>query len=182
MARFDVETALANAPQQVATSSRLDVSKALGAEKQRYRGGYKPKSDEAQGFMSAMQGPTFGFLDEAVGGLSALGKTPQGTDAMAQQYLDARDAGRANVEDYEDKYETLAAITRLAASAPTAVLLPQFKLASLAASPTSSKAAVMGANMLRSGLTAGTYGAVNAAGNSRKEDGMGMLGDIALGG
>lgn len=182
MARFDVETALANAPQQVATSSRLDVSKALGAEKQRYRGGYKPKSDEAQGFMSAMQGPTFGFLDEAVGGLSALGKTPQGTDAMAQQYLDARDAVRANVEDYEDKYETLAAITRLAASAPTAVLLPQFKLASLAASPTSSKAAVMGANMLRSGLTAGTYGAVNAAGNSRKEDGMGMLGDIALGG
>ena len=161
---------------------QYDEPKSVASKPQRYRGGYKPKSDEVQGFMSAMQGPTFGFLDEAVGGLSALGKTPQGTDAMAQQYLDARDAVRANVEDYEKDYPTLATLSRVAASAPTAVLLPQYKLAGLASSPTSSRAAVMGANMLRAGLTAGTYGAINAAGNSESDDGMGMLGDIALGG
>jgi len=161
---------------------QYDEPKGATPKPQRYRGGYKPKSDEVQGFMSAMQGPTFGFLDEAVGGLSALGKIPQGADAMAQRYRDARDAVRANVEDYEGNYPTLAVLSRVAASAPTAVMLPGFKLGGLAASPTSSRAAVMGANMLRAGLTAGTYGAINAAGNSEYDDGMGMLGDIALGG
>lgn len=161
---------------------QYDEPKKAPVQKQRYRGGYQPKSSPVQGFMSAMQGPTLGFLDEAVGGLSALGKIPQGTDAMVQQYRDARDAVRANVEDYEKDYPTLATLSRVAASAPTAVLLPQFKLGGLASSPTSSKAAVMGANMLRAGLTAGAYGAINAAGNSESEDGMGMLGDIALGG
>lgn len=160
---------------------QYDEPKKATTEKPRYRGGYKPKSDPVQGFMSAMQGPTFGFLDEAVGGLSALGKIPQGTDAMAQQYLDARDAVRANVEDYQNNYPTLAALSRVAASAPTMVATPSFGLGKLATSPTSSRAAVMGANMLRAGLTGAMYGGLNAAGESKSEDLLGMLGDVAQG-
>jgi len=128
MARFDVDAALANAnsdgPQKFKMPSAPEAP-------QRYRGGYQPKSDPVQGFMSAMQGPTLGWLDEAVGGLSAIGKIGQGADVMKQQYLDARDAVRANVEDYQKNSPVTSGVTKTMAPMADYTAATVAKVASL---------------------------------------------------
>lgn len=170
MARFDVDAALANAnsdgPQKFKMPSAPEAP-------QRYRGGYQPKSDPVQGFMSAMQGPTLGFLDEAVGGLSALGKITQGADAMKQQYLDARDAVRANVEDYEKNYPVTSRVTKTATAMPVYMAAPVAKLARLPVN--------LGTNILRALPSAAALGAVTAAGESESDTPMDIASDAATG-
>jgi hypothetical protein len=169
MARFDVDAALANAGTDGPQKFKMPSAPAAP---ERYRGGYQPRSDEVQGFMSAMQGPTLGFLDEAVGGLSALGKITQGADAMAQQYRDARDAVRANVEDYEKNYKS-AGLTRMATAMPVYMAAPVMKLASLPVN--------LGTNILRVLPSALAIGGLTAAGESESDTASGVAEDAAKG-
>jgi len=154
-------------------ASGFDISDGVPEAPQRYRGGYQPKSDPVQGFMSAMQGPTLGWLDETVGGLSALGKIPQGADAMRQQYLDARDAVRANVEDYQTNYPVLSRVSKTAAAMPVYMAAPVAKMASLPVN--------IGTNILRALPSAAVLGAVTAAGESDSDNPADIASDAATG-
>lgn len=131
----------------------------------------------AQGAINALQGPTFGFLDELAGiGSGVTGAianlTPWGDNkSFDENYRSGRDTVRGATQQFRQERPMTALGTSLLASAPTMAL------------PTGAVGnAVVGAGQsaLQAGKVGALYGGVSGAGESTK-DGLGLLRDTAVG-
>lgn len=134
------------------------------------------KPSAVAGFVSAMQGPTLGFYDEAVGAtgaaVEALGNlTPLGTGrTIGEAYRHHRDAARASAETYEKANPVLSHVERAAASLPLAFVAP------------AGQVATAGGSMLGQAAKVGAgYGAIAGAGDSRSTDAAGLTKDMITG-
>ena len=86
-----------------------------------------------QGFVSAMQGPTLGFLDELTGGVQGAGAfigSGGDMDAAAKAYRENRDLIRGAGAEYRDKYP-FAGLTKTATAMPVYMAAPVAKLSGL---------------------------------------------------
>lgn len=137
------------------------------------------KSGLVGGIVSAMQGPTMGFYDEAVGATGALVEgignlTPFGTGrSMGEAYRHHRDATRENIKAYEAENPVAAHVERAVATAPAAFFNP------LAA--TGKAIAGTGGALAQSARVGAATGAVTGVGDSTADTAAGMAGDAATG-
>jgi len=127
-------------------------------------GGF-PIGSSVQGAINALQGPTFGFLDELAGAVaSPFGK-----------YKDVRDYVRGSTEQFRQDYPITAAATSAMTAAPTMMI-------GGGAPSAAPIAAGMLPKMLQAGRVAGIQGAVSGAGESKAQDLTGLAADVAKGG
>lgn len=152
----------------------FDISDAAPQESVGKRTG-RQLPGELQGFISAFQGPTLGFLDELTGGVQGAGAfIGSGGDmgAASKAYRENRDLIRGAEAEYRDKYP-LAGLTKTAAAMPVYMAAPVAKLASLPVN--------LGTNILRALPSALAIGGLTAAGESEAETPMGVAKDAATG-
>lgn len=138
-------------------------------------------NSSAQGGITALQGPTMGFLDELAGAGSAItgaiaNITPWGDDkTIAENYRSGRDKVRGATEQFKADRPMTAMATQFAASAPTIVAAP-FRAAS--AVP---QIVGPGARILQAAKTGAAYGGVGGFGESTAQDAAGMVADALAG-
>jgi len=124
-----------------------------------------PIGSSVQGAINALQGPTFGFLDELAGGIAA----PFG------KYKDVREYVRGATQQFRQDYPIIAPITSAMTAAPTMML-----------GGGSASAAPVVAGMLPKAMQAaragGIQGAISGAGESQAPDLSGLAADVAKGG
>ena len=140
----------------------------------------KPQSENkpsaVSGIVSAMQGPTLGLYDEAVGATGAAVEsvgnlTPWGTGrSVSEAYQHHRDAARDSADSYIKENPVRGQAERAVASLPVALIAPAGQVAKAGGSLLG-QAAKVGAG----------YGAVAGAGDSKATDAMGISKDIAAG-
>ena len=80
------------------------------------QGAKKPTAERA--LISALQGPTFGFLDELAGGIAAPVKALVEGKPLAQAYQEGRDIVRGAAQSYEQERPLLSTAGQVAASLP----------------------------------------------------------------
>ena len=123
-----------------------------------------PIGSSVQGAINALQGPTFGFLDELAGAVaSPFGK-----------YKDVRDYVRGATQQFRQDYPTIAPITSAMTAAPTMML----GAGGVSAAPV---VAGMLPKALQAARVAGIQGAVSGAGESQAQNLPGLAADIAKG-
>ena len=128
-----------------------------------------------QGLASVLNGPTFGFGDELLGGAGALiDKLKGNPEALAALYRQNRDFVRGMQDRQQQDNPWTTTLTQAMASAPLAAINAPFAAASR----------VTGAvpNITRAAVTGGVTGAVGGLGNSTAEDAQGMGIDALKGG
>lgn len=121
--------------------------------------------------LATMQGPTFGFGDEIIGGIVGGAKTLFNDKPLRQNYEETRDAVRSVVKQQErdEPVRTAASqlLTSMAVGGPFARLLPA------------------GTGLAGQAATAGgvgmVSGALNALGDSQAKDASGLAGDAGVG-
>jgi hypothetical protein len=171
MARFDIDAALAEANQ----GGKFDVDAGLQSATARASGADLPSP--VQGFVTAMQGPLFGFLDEMTGAIQGAKSFATGGDYLPV-YREGRDLIRGAEEQYRKDYPITAAITPLVAASPLMIGGPQLVLKAPAGA---SGAGVLARQVAGAGVTAAGYGAITSAGESENQDGN-LLSDVLTGG
>lgn len=124
-----------------------------------------------KGLVSALQGPAFGFADEALAALAAPGKSLVTGKSLADSYREQRDTYRGLTEEARKQNPMMSAGTSMMASAPT-MLIPGINVS--AANP-------LVARILSGAATGGAFGAVSGAGESTAEDFGGIVVDTAKG-
>jgi len=154
----------------------------LGSAKPVASSGGKPKNIQhesgaylpspVQGFVSAAQGPLFGYLDELTGAVQA-GKALLTGDDPRQAYIENRDLIRGMDDQYKKDYPVLSVVGSVAASAPQMVAMTGPKMASLGTK--------WAGNAARAAIPAAIYGGVNASGTSTSDTTGGVLRDTAIG-
>lgn len=126
-------------------------------------GGF-PIGSSVQGAINALQGPTFGFLDELAGAVaSPFGK-----------YKEVRDYVRGATEGFRQDYPITAATTSAMTAAPTMMI-------GGGAPSAAPIAAGMLPKMFQAGRVAGIQGAVSGAGESKAGNLTGLASDVAKG-
>lgn len=112
----------------------------------------------SRGFLTAMQGPTLGLLDEFRGAIYGADKffTTADLNQAKQAYIENRDLIRGMEEQQRKEYPTLSTLTSLAASAPVFVMTQQAKLPGLGTGAAG--------NMTRAAVNAAPLAALAAAG------------------
>jgi hypothetical protein len=168
MARFVIED-------DPAESQRFTISDDAPANMARASGADLPSP--VQGFVTAMQGPLFGFLDEMAGAFHGMTSAATGGE-FAPAYREGRDLIRGMEEQYRKDYRITAAITPLVAASPLMIGGPQLVLKAPAGA---SGAGVLARQMAGAGGTAAGYGAITSAGESENQDGN-LLSDVLTGG
>ena len=134
------------------------------------------KSSFVGGVVNALQGPTMGFYDEAVGATGAAleglaNLTPWGTGrSMAEAYRHHRDETRAMAKAYETEHPVRGQLERAAASLPVAMVAPELQ------------AVKSGGSVLAQAVKTGAgYGAVTGAGESQANTPSALTSDMATG-
>ena len=127
-------------------------------------GGF-PIGSSVQGFINAMQGPTFGFADEIAGAVAA----PFG------KYQQTRDYVRGATEQFRQERPWTAGVTSMMTAAPT-MLIPGFGGGQAAT------AIGVGGKALQATKVGAGQGAVSGLGESTSQDIGGMVFDTAKGG
>lgn len=131
-----------------------------------------------RGLVSGLQGPTFGFADELLGGLGAIGKTLVNGQSFGDNYREMRDYYRgASKQAEQDAKDVLGDIggsaftmaTRGAAAAPTALV------------GRAAPAVGLVSNALRAGKVGAVTGGLQGLGDSTAEDLSGMATDATKG-
>lgn len=153
-----------------------------------YEAGAK-KSELEKGFLTAMQGPTFGFYDELAGGLAAPFTAMQTGKPLSEAYQQERDIRRGAAESYMKEnpwtsagLQGVASIPTMMASLPAraagavmpAITYAAPKLAKvatdvgryLAGAPEAGKVMGMGQRMVQAGTGGVGYGLLGGAGAS----------------
>lgn len=127
--------------------------------------GSVPIGSSVQGAINALQGPTFGFLDELAGALAA----PFG------KYKDVRDYVRGATQQFRQDYPITAPITSAMTAAPTMMV---------GGGGASSAPVVAGMlpKAMQAARVGGIQGAISGAGESQAQDLSGLAADIAKGG
>ena len=134
-----------------------------------------PGGSSIAGAVNALQGPTFGFLDELAGAGKAVLGAPFSDQSMGERYRSGRDYVRGMTEQFSKDYPITGAITRGMTAAPTALIpIGAGSQAATMMSPV--------ARMLQASKGGAVTGAVGGLGESKAESIGGMLGDTAQGG
>lgn len=128
-----------------------------------------------QGGVTALQGPTLGFMDELAGVGSAItggiaNLTPWGDDkTMVENYISGRDKVRGMNEQYSQDYPKTAIGSQIAASMPVAAV--------------TKIAPVTGfiPKVVQAGRIGGQYGAVGGLGSSEADTAAGVIEDTGKG-
>jgi hypothetical protein len=128
-------------------------------------------SHAGKALLATMQGPTFGFGDEIIGGVVGGAKSLFNDKPLRQNYEETRDAVRSVVKQQERDEPVRTAASQLLASmawgGPLARFLP-------AGTGMAGQAATVGGVGMVSG-------AVNALGDSQAKDASGLAGDAGVG-
>jgi hypothetical protein len=128
-------------------------------------------SHTGKALLATMQGPTFGFGDEIIGGVVGGAKSLFNDKPLRQNYEETRDAVRSVVKQQErdEPVRTAASqlLTSMAWGGPLARFLP-------AGTGMAGQAATVGGVGMVSG-------AVNALGDSQAKDASGLAGDAGVG-
>jgi hypothetical protein len=127
--------------------------------------GSVPIGSSVQGAINALQGPTFGFLDELAGAVAA----PFG------KYKDVRDYVRGATQQFRQDYPITAPITSAMTAAPTMM----FGGGAPSSAPV---VAGMLPKAMQAARVGGIQGAISGAGESQAQDLSGLAADIAKGG
>jgi len=176
MARFTIEDEIPASSSGFTIDDAPEARPALTPE-QIARASGADLPSPAQGFVTAMQGPLFGFLDEMTGAVQGAKSVLTGGDYLPA-YREGRDLIRGAEEQYRKDYPITAAVAPLMTSAPVFVGGPQLVLKAPAGA---SGAGVLARQMAGAGGTAAGYGAITSAGESENQDGN-LLSDILTGG
>lgn len=127
----------------------------------------------AQGGLAALQGPTFGFADEAAGVGGAIAGLTRGDTNIAQNYRNARDFVRGAAGQAQRDRPILTAASQFATS------MPLMAATGGAAAPTAPM--TMGRSAMTAAKSGAVYGGISGAGNSEANSIGGVAGDTALG-
>lgn len=133
----------------------------------------KQLSSGAQGLISALQGPTFGFADELAGAGAAFAGLTRGDLDVTGNYRDARDMARGATQAAAEQNPILATATQVAASVPATAFSTVPKAVSAPVTMTS--------RMIGAAKPAAAVGAATGAGQSEADSAQGLARDIGLG-
>lgn len=140
-----------------------------------------------------LNGLTFGFGDELMGGVMGAYKTVtgQGPQSFAENYRNSRDYVRGVLDQYKQDYPVSSTVAGVSAAVPTILANPLGKAATSTISTVSPRAGAFmrgatgsgfGANAARSAITGAGYGALAGAGDSKGTTFGDIATDAALGG
>jgi hypothetical protein len=177
-----------------------EILKFLG-QSPAYREGTQ-KSTTQRGVVAALQGPTFGFLDELAGAVSAPFLAAQQNIPLGQAYRQGRDVVRGQTESFEAERPFTAAGLQIAASGPMALLkaptaigraiMPTLASAApsiaptvqaagryLTGAPATGQVMSLGQRTAQAGASGAGYGFVGGVGSSTAENPLDVLSDAA---
>lgn len=177
-----------------------EILKFLG-QSPAYREGTQ-RSTTQRGVMTALQGPTFGFLDELAGAVTAPFTAMQQNIPLGQAYRQGRDIVRGQTESFEAERPFTAAGLQIAASGPMALLkaptaigravMPAITSAApsiaptvqaagryLTAAPATGQVMGLGQRAAQAGASGAGYGFVSGLGASTAENPLDVLSDAA---
>jgi hypothetical protein len=177
-----------------------EILKFLG-QSPAYREGTQ-KSTTQRGVVAALQGPTFGFLDELAGAVSAPFLAAQQNIPLGQAYRQGRDVVRGQTESFEAERPFTAAGLQIAASGPMALLkaptaigraiMPTITSAApsiaptvqaagryLTAAPATGQVMSLGQRTAQAGASGAGYGFVGGVGSSTADNPLDVLSDAA---
>ena len=177
-----------------------EILKFLG-QSPAYREGTQ-KSTTQRGVVAALQGPTFGFLDELAGAVSAPFLAAQQNIPLGQAYRQGRDVVRGQTESFEAERPFTAAGLQIAASGPMALLkaptaigraiMPTLASAApsiaptvqaagryLTAAPATGQVMSLGQRTAQAGASGAGYGFLGGVGSSTAENPLDVLSDAA---
>jgi hypothetical protein len=187
-----VNEALANQYQPNEILKFLSTQKSAAYE----QGAKKPTVEKA--LISALQGPTFGFLDELAGAVAAPVKAVVEGKPLAQAYREGRDIVRGAAESYEKESPLMSTAGQVAASLPFMATQGISKgvqavgkmaepyvgpaIASagryLTAAPAAGQVMGMGQRIAQAGAAGAGYGALGGLGGSEAESISGITKDV----
>jgi hypothetical protein len=177
-----------------------EILKFLG-QSPAYREGAQ-KSTTQRGVMTALQGPTFGFLDELAGAVTAPFTAIGQNIPLGQAYQQGRDIVRGQTESFEAERPFTAAGLQIAASGPMALLkaptaigraiMPTITSAApsvaptvqaagryLTAAPATGQVMGLGQRAAQAGASGAGYGFISGLGASTQENAFDVLQDAA---
>lgn len=165
----------------------------LNAEPTSYDKGRGEQSYVKKGLANVIQGPTFGFGDEIIGGVVGAAKTALNDKPFSQNYAETRDYVRGVQDQYKQDYPITSIATQLAASAPAIAFNPLGRGVAAGAgaisprlgqmvSPAAGSLMGAGERMARAGASGFGYGAVSGAGESTADSFLGITEDAAKSG
>lgn len=177
-----------------------EILKFLG-QSPAYREGTQ-RSTTQRGIVTALQGPTFGFLDELAGAVSAPFTAMQQNIPLGQAYQQGRDIVRGQTESFEAERPFTAAGLQLAASGPMALLkapatigravMPAITAAApsvaptvqaagryLAAAPATGQVMGLGQRTAQAAASGAGYGLLGGIGSSTADNPLDVLSDAA---
>jgi hypothetical protein len=177
-----------------------EILKFLG-QSPAYREGAQ-KSTTQRGVMTALQGPTFGFLDELAGAVTAPFTAIGQNIPLGQAYQQGRDIVRGQTESFEKERPFTAAGLQIAASGPMALLkaptaigraiMPTITSAApsiaptvqaagryLTAAPATGQVMGLGQRAAQAGASGAGYGFVGGVGSSTADNPLDVLSDAA---
>lgn len=181
----EFDSAFAQAmPQREATQSGPVLPGAKPKSSTAYEQGRKVGNPVVRGLVNSAQGATFGFGDEILGALGAVGKAAMG-QPIGDAYRETRDMYRGISDQYQQDFPIGATVTQLMTGAPLAMANPLGKLAgSVAPQMAARVAATMNPVNAAAGIIPRTaqaagygfgYGAIGGAGSSTGES----VGEVA---
>jgi hypothetical protein len=177
-----------------------EILKFLG-QSPAYREGAQ-RSTTQRGVMTALQGPTFGFLDELAGAVTAPFTAIGQNIPLGQAYQQGRDIVRGQTESFEKERPFTAAGLQIAASGPMALLkaptaigraiMPTITSAApsvaptvqaagryLTAAPATGQVMGLGQRTAQAGASGAGYGFISGLGASTEENAFDILQDAA---
>jgi hypothetical protein len=177
-----------------------EILKFLG-QSPAYREGTQ-RSTTQRGIVTALQGPTFGFLDELAGAVTAPFTAMQQNIPLGQAYQQGRDIVRGQTESFEAERPFTAAGLQLAASGPMALLkapatigravMPSITAAApsiaptvqaagryLAAAPATGQVMGLGQRTAQAAASGAGYGLLSGTGASTSDNPLDVLSDAA---
>jgi hypothetical protein len=177
-----------------------EILKFLG-QSPAYREGTQ-RSTTQRGVMTALQGPTFGFLDELAGAVTAPFTAIGQNIPLGQAYQQGRDIVRGQTESFEAERPFTAAGLQIAASGPMALLkaptaigraiMPTITSAApsvaptvqaagryLTGAPATGQVMSLGQRTAQAGASGAGYGLLSGAGASTADNPLDVLSDAA---
>jgi hypothetical protein len=177
-----------------------EILKFLG-QSPAYREGTQ-RSTTQRGVVTALQGPTFGFLDELAGAVTAPFTAIGQNIPLGQAYQQGRDIVRGQTESFEAERPFTAAGLQIAASGPMALLkaptaigraiMPTITNAApsiaptvqaagryLTAAPATGQVMGLGQRAAQAGAAGAGYGFVGGVGSSTADNPLDVLSDAA---
>lgn len=177
-----------------------EILKFLG-QSPAYREGTQ-RSTTQRGIVTALQGPTFGFLDELAGAVTAPFTAMQQNIPLGQAYQQGRDIVRGQTESFEAERPFTAAGLQIAASGPMALLkaptaigravMPSITAAApsiaptvqatgryLTAAPATGQVMGLGQRTAQAAASGAGYGLLSGTGASTADNPLDVLSDAA---